>query len=272
MITNHKGTSQNSWLIGDGTSALKIVNNSGILEIQDYSGNVIVSRSAGIPISSVNDGDIATYRDVQDSAAIIQFSFTGTSPPSAGTNTAKYGFCHTTGGSYTAGDVIYDDGSALTKRVHVKLLVTTSSVSGSVSLNANGIYVLVGSTWTLKGDGNTGGGSGTTFIKVPFAFDNTTPTSTTSIADDDTIHAIRLVITTLFNGTAPTVAVATDGSSPVTLVTTSDFDITLAEQYGIDDITLLGTNEGGHIDVTVTPDSSTAGAGYVLVFYGTPSN
>jgi len=271
MITNHKGTSRQEWWLANGT--VKVTNSSGVIEVQDSNGDLIVLRSSGIPSSGATTDDVAVYRDVQDIAPIISFSFDGASAPSAGSNTGTFGFCHTTGGAYTQGKVYYDDGTSLNERARVRIIVTGSAISGTVSLNANAVYVLQGSTWTLKGDGTGGGTSGALSIKVPFAYDNATPTSTTSIPDDYDIYMIRLAITTAFSGgTSPTIAVATDGTSPKTLITTSDFDIEQAEQYGIDDVIPLGTNEGGHIDVTVTPDGSTAGAGYVEVFYTQPSN
>lgn len=113
---------------------------------------------------------------------------------------------------------------------------------------------------------------GLTSIKVPFAFDNTTPTSTVAIPDTYDVYMIRMSIETAFDGTTPTVSVATNGTSPKTLVATTDFDVTQVEQYGKDDIIALGTNEGGNIAVTVTPDGSTAGAGFVDVFYMQPSS
>lgn len=271
MLTNHKGTSQHEWWLANGT--VKVVNNSGVIEVQDSSGEVIVFRSAGIPDSSPTLEDVAVYHDIQDLAPTMAFSFSGVAAPSAGSNTNTYGFCHTTGTSYTEGKIYYDDGITIYERPHVRIIVTDSAISGNVSLNANGIYVLDGSTWTLKGDGNSGGGSGASAIKVTFAYDNTTPTSTTTIPDDYDIYKINLVITTPFTGgTSPTVAAATDGSSSKSLILTSDFDITQGEQYGIDDIIELGTNEGGHIDITVTPDGASAGAGYVYIMYAQASN
>ena len=108
---------------------------------------------------------------------------------------------------------------------------------------------------------------GLSAVKVAFAFNDATPTSTASIPGDHDIYIIRVIIDTLFDGTAPTLAVATDGASPKTLIETTDFDITVAEQYGNDDLIELGADEGGHLDVTVVIDGSTTGAGSVVVFY-----
>lgn len=265
MITNHKGTSKQEWWLANGT--VKVVNNSGVIEVQDSSGDSIVLRSAGIPDSSTTLEDVAVYHDILDLAPNMAFNFSGASAPSAGSNTGTYGFCHTTGSSYTQGKVYYDDGTSIYERPHVRIIITGSAISGTVSLNANAVYALQGSTWTLKGDGNSGGGSGASAIKVNFAYDNATPTSTTSIPDDYEVYAVRVHVQDAFNGTAPTIEVATDGTSAVTLVATTDFDITQAEQYGIDDVVPLATNEGGNIDVTVTPDGSTSGSGFVYVMY-----
>ena len=41
----------------------------------------------------------------------IEFGFAGGSALVPGDNETLFGFCHTSGGLYTAGDVVYDDGT-----------------------------------------------------------------------------------------------------------------------------------------------------------------
>jgi len=99
---------------------------------------------------------------VGDNPLSIQFSFPGDTVPSGGDNTGKYGICHTTDGSYSAGNIYYDDGTSL---VSVKVtsgvsIVTSDAISGTLSLAANTLYTAESSTapysWTAK---STGGGA-----------------------------------------------------------------------------------------------------------------
>ena len=101
--------------------------------------------------------------DVKRLCPLIEFAFDGAAAPAAGTNTGKYGFCHTTGGSYVAGTIYYDDGATLTAITHSKgmRLVTAVAAAGTVTLINDAVYVAETGTapftWTLKLGPYTGG-------------------------------------------------------------------------------------------------------------------
>jgi hypothetical protein len=267
VLTTAKGTTQAAWWLSSGT--VRLVNNSGVWELQDNAGNTAVVRVAGIPASGETFEDVPNYLDLRGVGALIEFAFSGSAAPTPGDNTAKFGFCHTSGTTFTAGKIYYDDGAALTEQAHIRLIISTAAVTGTVSLSANGIYALEGSTWTVKGD--LVANSVFPPVKLSFTHASTTITSTTHIPDTAEITAIRVNVTEAFNGTAPTLAAATNGSSPVNLIVTADFNLKIAEQYNNDTQVVLGTDKGGHIVLTVTSDSSTTGEADVYVYYTIPS-
>jgi hypothetical protein len=95
-----------------------------------------------------------------DANALIRFSFDGASPPMPGQYCYQYGFCHTSGGPYVAGQVYYDDGFVHRGiQIYEGLrIVTTNAVIGAVTLAADNIYVAESINppfaWTSKGGGS----------------------------------------------------------------------------------------------------------------------
>jgi hypothetical protein len=97
----------------------------------------------------------ATLDQLKERIALIEFSFAGATPTTPGANTNKLGFVHTTGGVYVAGQVVLDTGTALSVLSFdvVRHLTTTAVVTGTVSLNANGLYAYENGVWVSKGGG-----------------------------------------------------------------------------------------------------------------------
>lgn len=263
-----KGTIESIFHIGVAGPAIK--NNSSVLEVRN-SGDTDFNKARALRIqTSPGLNDIGTLIDLM--MKVIQFSFDGASAPAAGTNTGKFGFCHTTGGSYTAADVVYDDGSnlLLMPRESCKIIITTDAVTGTVSLNADGIYGWEGAAYVLKGDGAATDTGMLKVIALDIVFGSGNVDSTTSIPDGASVVRSIVRVATLFNGTAPTVAVTVQGSSPVTLMATGDSNLKLANQYEVEEVIPIGETGTGVVRAAVTPDSSSAGAAKVLVFYTSP--
>jgi len=269
-----KGTLQNLFGIG-GNLGVKLKNVSGLLEIRNAAdGAYQTARALNIAVSA-GLNDIATLLDIQGRVAIIEWSFDGNGPvPSPGDNTGKFGFCHTTGVGGTQGRVYYDTGAALTLMPVevVKALVTTSAVTGTVSLIANAVYALVGGNWILKGDGNASTEGALCWIKVDYDYTAGSPIlSTTAIAANWIITQVINDVKTLFNGTAPTLLVELDGVADTTLMATGDSELKTAEPYISNTMHYIDANHAGVVKLTVTPDSSAAGVGSVFVGYTKPS-
>lgn len=259
-----------SWLGFGNGAGFGLKNSSGVAEIRNAGDTAYAVARALRLQSGANIADLVTRVDLQGRSPNIEFSFDGGSPPSAGSNTGKFGFCHTTGGSYTAGDVVFDDGStALSsfKLPYCTTFTTSSAVTGTISLIENGLYALQSGSWVLKGDG---GGTSTGVVKlieVPIVFGSGNVDSTTTVPDGARITKTAVRVGTAFNGTAPTVLVTAQGSSPVTLMGTSDSNLKVSAQYESDEVFEIGATGAGAIRAAVTPDSSSAGAATVLVEY-----
>lgn len=270
LFKNFGGIFGSTFQIG-GTAGAKLKNSSAVLEARNAADNDYAKLRALRIQTSPGINDIPVVVDTM--AKVIQFSFDGASAPAAGTNTGKFGFCHTTGGSYTAADVVYDTGAVLLvmARETCKIIVTTDAVSGTVSLNADGIYGWEGSAYVLKGDGAATDTGFVKCIKLDITKDSTNVDSTTSIPDGASVIRTSVRVDTVFNGTAPTVAVTVQGSSPVSLMTTGENNLKAANQYDNEDIIDIGATGTGVVRAAVTSDTSTTGVGKVFVFYTTPN-
>jgi len=269
LFKNITGIMGNLFRIG-GPSGPNIKNNSGVLEIKN-TGDSAFTKLRALQIQSSNSvNDIPVLLDLMGHVPLIEFSFAGSSAPSAATNTAKFGFCHTTGGSYSVGDVVYDDGSTLTKINFVRAIFTTSAVSGTVSLQQNGVYTGSGSSWTLKGDGAATDTGFVKVIKIAYAYSDSSVDSTTSIPAGEKIFKVINSVTTAFNGSAPTLLAQVNGSTPLTIMATTESSLTSANQYEVETVADVESSNAGTVRLTIIPDSSTAGAGNVYVYHGLP--
>lgn len=105
-----KGTGETLFLVG-GAAGVGLANNSSVAELQSAAAALITARAARIAATGTTLNDLVSLLDLRGRIADIEYSFDGASAPSAGSNSGKFGFCHTTGGGYTAGDVVYDPGS-----------------------------------------------------------------------------------------------------------------------------------------------------------------
>ena len=278
LLQKIKGTVNSYFQIGL-TNIIRLVNTSGILEIKDGSGALIYARVKSINdnVSTPNLTDVGTYIDVIGRTVALGFSFAGGSAPSAGTNTGKFGFCHTSGGSYTAGLVYYDTGSTLLLVRNVGFLAnpTGSAITGTVSLNALSSNVWNGTAWINVGDGVGSSSTGNMLVAL-IDFDYTDIGSnvetTTSIPDGAIIHEVKLKVNTLFNATTPTAQVTINGSSPVTVMATTDNDLTVANEYVNLEDTKITSTGAGVVRLTLAGTGGSAGAGYLLVMYSETQN
>lgn len=246
--------------------------NGGAIELRNSADNAFATGRA-LPIASGGGAnDVATLLNLQARIPSIGFDFDGASPPSAGANTSKFGFVHTTGGSYTQGQVVYDSGTSLVIMPSevVRAIATSTAISGGISLNANGFYVLHNGAWALRGDGNASGTGNEKTILVEFAFGDTAGvSSTTEVPDGAVVLSCSVQVDTVFDNT-PTLVVIVDGATDQTLMASSDSSLLATGVYVVDDPVTIDAAHAGVVKVTVggTP---TAGTGKVFVSYVIPS-
>lgn len=268
MIKKLRGTSLDFFELSGGD--VKFENTDGTyIEALNEADALIKLRVSGVPDSGQHLEDAANWGDVQSYAAKIEGSFTGASPPSPGANTGKFLICHTDGGSYSAGDIVYDDGTSLLDVVNCNCIATLVEVTGGIDLPQWGWYVDDSGTWTAIG-GGAGGGSP---IKVDFDYTDTVEVvSNQQVPDGAVVERRMLVITTAFDDVAATASATLKGTPAVPLVATGDFRLSRARQYGNDDLIIVAASEGGNVGVTITPGTATEGAGYFMVWFSTPNS
>lgn len=271
-ISDLKGTFLNLLGVG-GTAGFNLKNNSAVAEIRNAGDSAFVPIRALEIQSGAGDNDLPTLLDLDGRVATISFDYDGASPPGAGSNTGLFGFVHTTGGARTAGDIVYDNGSALVLMPTevAKHITTTTAVTGTISLIANGFYALVSGSWVLKGDQSGTNAGQVMMIQIPVVFGDTTVDSTTSVPSGSKVVKTVVRVDTLFDGTTPTLLVAIQGSSPATVMSTAQNDIATADQYETNAVVDIGATETGLVRATLTPDGSAAGAAIVQVYYSTPT-
>ena len=141
-----------------GGSAGNIIKKiAGGFEFLNSAGTTLVNLRAALADGS-DQNQVGTLANIRDAVIRVDFSFSGASAPAAGTNTGSYGFVHTSGGTYDAGDVVYDDGATLrVVPITNNFLATTVAISGgTVELEADSLYINESQTapynWTKKGD------------------------------------------------------------------------------------------------------------------------
>lgn len=272
IFNNQDGVMSDGFQVGGPTGNMAKNTGDGMAvrnAADDAYANVSVK-----PATGSFDAHAITWRDHRDGDPLIQFSFAGASPPTPGDHTGAYGFCHTSGGSYSAGQIYYDTGGAIvTVKVFVGMhLSTGSAVTGTVSLNANGIYVAhSGSapfTWTLKGDGAPALAGIARLIRL--AIDTSAEKlSTTAIPAGSTIIDVTTDIRTPYDNDA-TISVIVDGTvSDLTLQSATENDPSIAAIYISEPLNpQVDSDSEGLVKVTISNGPST-GAGFVYVNYTT---
>ncbi|UCG53156.1 MAG: hypothetical protein JSW58_06280, partial [Candidatus Latescibacterota bacterium] len=215
--------------------------------------------------------DAINVLNLQGRIADIEFSFDGASAPSPGSNTGSFGFCHTTGGSYTAGQIVYDDGTALLLMpiAVARNLTTRSAISGTISFNANCHYVLQGSSWVLKGIAPDLGVEH--IIRMDYDFNDTVLSSTSVIPDGAMVTRVQNKVETAFNSAAPSLLLEVDGTVDVTIFAAADNNQKKEDEYEDREIKEIGASNEGPVRLTLDADSAPAGAGFVIIEYDIPS-
>jgi hypothetical protein len=274
-----KGIIGNIFLLGIEDTAHGIKDHTdGVAVVQNDEStlaNAVVARPQG----ASQDTHASTYLDTKERVIDIEWSFAGATAPAPGTNTGKYGLCHTSGGGYSAGNIYLDDGAVLTliPMYHMMACSPRSAITGTVSMIADGLYLAEGSaapwTWTLKGDGSMTYTGVVQAIEVPFGFADFPgiKSSTASIPTNAKVIRSIVKVATLFTpGAAPTVAVDIDGPATDTaLRATTDQNLKKVDQYDVtDEIT---NADGGPVRLTLAAGGAVlAGAATCLVEYVTP--
>lgn len=248
-------------------------NSSGVIELRnDDDSDYATGRAAHIA-SGAGLYDLVTLLDLQGRIPNITFDFAGASAPGAGTNTGEFGFVHTTGGIYTAGQVVYDDGATLIviPTEVVRHLTTSTAVSGTISLIQNGLYAWQSASWILKGDGAATAVGLVQCIEVDFDFNDAggTVNSTTQIPDGAIVLWSSVEVETAFDGSS-TALLFVDGTSDQNLILTTENWLDTVGSYQNRERVDITSSTTGTVGVTVAGTAPTVGVGRGIVEYVTP--
>lgn len=262
----------------DGPEGNNIKSESGAVSFLDSAGTTtyVKARFADVPVSSSNYKDGVNLLMARGRVALIEFSFDGGGVvPSPGDNTNKFGICHTTGGGYTAGQIIFDTGTALQVMPDEVAchLTTTTAIAGGISFIANGFYAREGASWVMKGDVVAAYTGLVKSIEVAYAYsdDGTPVVSTASIEAGSRVLRAWNKVKVAFNLGVPTVVVDINGSvTDEVLMAAADSKPRKAATYLVEEIVEIDSDRAGPVRVTVTKDGSGAGNGIVVVEYVTP--
>lgn len=246
-------------------------------------GNLVKNSVDGLEIRKNDDSDYSnlkvaratandhavTLRDLKDNNILLEYDFDGASIPVAGTNANKYGICSKTGGTYTQGQVVYDNGTALELISIYKGEIVASSnkieVAGGLNMIQNGLYIAtVGSPnpiFVAKGDGSENSTGKVRYVKLPLALIDAT--STTSIPVGSKIVSCQLNVKTAYDNSA-TLAIATTGTTPLSIMSATDSDLSLVGMFEVDALLDVATGNDGTVKVTIT-GTPTVGAGEVII-------
>lgn len=259
-----------------------------LFQIGGPSGNQLKNQSDGLAIRNAADsahqnlsvkqasGSVAAHavnwQDLRDQSPLMQFSFDGSTAPAAGSNTGTYGFCHTSGGAYIAGQVYYDSGTSLVAiKTFVGMTITTgSAINGAVSMSANGLYVAHSAsapyTWTLKGDGIPQSIGYPHIIEL--AIDTAaSKASSTSIPAGSKIMSVSTNITTAYDNSAGIQIVVGGAVSDLTLQAINENDPATVGIYDSEPVDLtVDSDTEGHVEVNIS-NTPSSGAGTVLITY-----
>jgi len=250
-------------------------------------GNAIKNDADGIAIRNTDDDDYqnilisqadgtadehgANWLDLKDTNALIEFDFNGSSPPTLGANAGNYGFCHTSGGIYSAGQIYFDATSVLraTKIPVGSMLTTTDAISGTISLIANGVYVSESSSapysWTLKGSGDVAGAGYFRIIQLAIGSD-ASYSSTTSLPDGASVYSVGTQIAVAYDS-GTSISVIVDGDSDLTIQAATDNDPTIENTYLTEvEEGAVGLDTAGVITVNLS-GAIGSGSGFVSVYY-----
>jgi hypothetical protein len=267
------GIGSNAHALKDHTDGIAVRNNA-----DGANANIIIARPQGVN----QDIHGATYLDVKQRIVDIEFAFDGdTYTP--GSNNNRYGICHTSGGTYTAGAIYHEVGTDLFPVPMFKMMMASPQMtfSGTISMVEDALYITESASapyaWTLRGGGSAAGLGVVKTIALSFSFSNigTPVLSTSSIPGGARVLRSSLKIGTPFSGGSnPTCLVEVHGANVDTLlqaVVDNNVLMSGVNYFDNEEVIAVPLNEGGPVQV-ILGGTATAGTGELEVVYVQPLN
>jgi hypothetical protein len=261
-------------IIGDifgigGPTGVNLKNDAGVLQVRNAADDAYAAAKVAHIETGADLNTVVDLLSLQGRIPNVSFSFPGDTPPAAGSNSGAFGICHTDGGTYNAGRVVYDNGTALLLMPTevVRTITTSASVNGDLNLLANGLYALQGGNWVSKGGSPSVTGYTRNVISRVIGTAASYDTTTT-VPEDAVVLNTIIDVTTAYSASA-TITVSLAGTTPLEL-----FELTTETQYSGQYenprvYTVAAANEGVvHVAIGGTPG---VGVGVVYVEYASPA-
>jgi len=257
---NLHGTSQESFQVG--LSGVILLNDSENLKLVKDDGTTLANVTIAEPTAQ---NHASTRKFSRERCVKIDFGFDGGSAPAAGSNTDKYGLCHTSGGAYTAGVLYFDDGTSLVAITHddSRLAVNRAgAISGTVSMLDDHLYIydITTDAWTAVGPFDESSLGAVKAVKV----DATTSTSSSSVSipSGSIVMKASLDVTTSYPvGTTIELGIS---SSAALFMTSSQNRPFKTRLYIVEQTTMMSTSEPLQVTISGTPAS---GASSAVILY-----
>jgi len=272
----------NIFTLGIGSSAHSLKDHTDGIAVRNNAdaanANIIIARPQG----AYQDIHGATYLDVKQRIIGIEFAFDG-DVYTPGGNNGRYGICHTSGGTYTAGALYYEVGANMLPVPMYKMLLASPEMtfSGTISMVEDAIYMAESASapysWTLRGGGSAMGLGVVKTVALSFSYTNigTPVLSTSTIPGGARVLRSSLRVGTPFSGGSnPTCAIEVHGATVDTsLQATADNNVLMTgiNYFDNEEIISIPANEGGPVRVTLG-GTATAGSGELEVVYVQPLN
>lgn len=256
--------------LGTGGAKVRSVTDGATkaVEARNNLDNAYVKIRADHP---VDPNDVVTLQYLRTKGdVIVTGQINGGSPPAAGV-VGRVFVCTTTGGSYTVTRLYYDNGASWT---HVgpaegqSMAVTDALSGGAIEFLADHAYLwdLDSTIWVDLGP--SAGSSESKHVvqrSVDIAYTDSGAINVgAQISANGRVTSILISVTTVFNGTAPTLTVG-DAGDASRLVAAADVNLKVVGIYTLDVSHKYASLT--QVTTTVTPDSSTTGAANVTLLY-----
>lgn len=263
------GTIEQSWQIGLSGVILK--------NIGDIEGGVYlddeVTRAPLVVGEPSKQEHAATRKYVRERVVRTVFNFDGGDVGvgiNPGDNTGFYGICHTSGGSYNAKQIYYDNGTTFEAIAHEEGRVainTGGDFSGAgLSMTEDHMYLWdsEGSVWVAIGPVNASAEGALKTIIVTIGT-NATYDSTNSIPTNAIVHRAELKITTPYPvGTDISIGTPTSAAKFMAI---DENRPAKADHFIVDQMQEITSSETVRTTISNAP---TSGAGKSIVVFSTP--
>jgi hypothetical protein len=268
LFSKLAGTVTSFFQIG-GTAGPGINANAAALETRNAANSAFAVHRGATPVGD-NDFTTKAYVDKTANKPIpVSLQFNGNNPLPNNSGTEQWYVVTTTGPNATIGQLLWDDGSgagvvAVIAAATGNTIVTTAAFSGgTITLQANQIYVWTGAAWLDIAPSVSGV---TYMIRLPIT-NAASQSSATSILANAIIYDARLDITTPYSAGA-TISLGITGTVAL-FMATGDNTPQLANLYQNMQDTSVGA---APLPLLVTiAGAPAAGAGFAIVIYSVPN-